>query len=246
MQELVEKLTELETSRLQELETVVRRNMRAFLEFGLALQEIKDRQLHRETHQSFDEYVRATFDMQAGNAYRKIRAASLTKRIEAAGVSTLPENEAQARELLGIKDKENQVQVWAGVCDDAAKRGVDINAALVKAHVEQQTNDNDNDSGDKPPPPNPPVKDANRDFDSLITAYLKLDRVIVRLQNSDWLNVPASLVIGYLDRLRARVGFYPTEATSSGVEIEPEDYPEDWTPDQHVDVEREQFDPEVV
>ncbi len=245
MQELVEKLTGLESSRLQELETVVRRNMRAFLEFGLALQEIKDRRLHRETHETFDEYVRATFDMQAGNAYRKIRAASLTKRIEAAGVENLPENEAQARELLGIKDKENQVQVWAEVCDDAADRDVGINAALVKAHVEQQTNDND--SGDKPPPPKPPApKDANRDFDSLIAAYLKLDRVIVRLQGSDWLNVPATLVIEYLDRLRTRVGFPPTEATSSGVEIEPEDYPGGWTPGHHVDVEHTQFDAEVV
>jgi hypothetical protein len=88
-------------SRLSELEAVIERGIDTFVEVGTALREIRDAGLYRHQYNSFEDYCRERWGMSRPRAYQYIQAAEI---VAALPVSTTVDNEAQARELMPLRD----------------------------------------------------------------------------------------------------------------------------------------------
>ena len=121
--------------RLEHLEEAVELRSRHFFETGIALFEILEQRLYRmHGYATFEQYVRLRFGTSRGHAYRMINAARVIDALRAAGVSALPSNEAQARELVVL------VTNPAALCDAWARalersKSVDVTAADIRAAV---------------------------------------------------------------------------------------------------------------
>ena len=98
-------------SRLLELESRIERGLETFVDVGLALLEIRDSRLYRESsHTTFDDYCRERWGFSKSRANQLIDAANLTTI-----VAIPPANEAQARELARLKEPETIREVWQEV-----------------------------------------------------------------------------------------------------------------------------------
>ena len=86
-------MTHLEIHDLERNEAIIDKGMRSFVEVGEALQDIRHRRLWRNTHETFELYLRDRWAMGAPYATRLIKGSEVAKR--------LPDiqNEAQAREI---------------------------------------------------------------------------------------------------------------------------------------------------
>src|SRR5215216_1515026 len=94
-----------EAERLAELEAVVDRGRETFLEVGRALVEIHSRRLYRNTHSSWEGYLRDRFDMSLPRGYELVRAAQVADVIVSNG-GTPPATEAAARPLTTVLTQE--------------------------------------------------------------------------------------------------------------------------------------------
>jgi len=70
-------ISRAEKKRLDELETVIKRNFRAFYAVGKALQEIRDRKLYRSQFATFEGYVKQVWDMGVRHAEHHMAAAGV-------------------------------------------------------------------------------------------------------------------------------------------------------------------------
>jgi hypothetical protein len=111
---LAVRLSDEERQRLQQYESTIQHNL---LEIGLALQDIKESRLYRETHPSLEAYVRDRFNMSKTHAYGQIAAANVIKNLEGK-VALLPQNERQCRPLSTLSPYQQQ-QAWQEVIDTA-------------------------------------------------------------------------------------------------------------------------------
>jgi hypothetical protein len=107
---LSERLSAEERQRLHQYELLIHNNL---MEIGLALMDIKDSRLYRETHSSFEEYVRDRYNMSKTHAYGKIAAAQVIKNLEGT-TELLPQNERQCRPLASLAPQ-LQRQAWQEV-----------------------------------------------------------------------------------------------------------------------------------
>jgi hypothetical protein len=98
---LVKPLNASERKALKRCENAIARGAAQFIRVGLALKEIRDRQLYRETHATFESYCMAKFDFKRAHGYRLIEEATAVAELQMSpnGDIPLPENEGQAREL---------------------------------------------------------------------------------------------------------------------------------------------------
>jgi len=124
-------LSPVEISRLGELETVIRENLKAWYAVGTAMIEIRESRLYRnDVGRTWEGYCREIFDMSHQHADRQIAAAKVIENLTPIGVKEdgsvdwelLPANEAQARELSRL-DPEEQVQVWGQLVDSKRMLG---------------------------------------------------------------------------------------------------------------------------
>jgi hypothetical protein len=90
----VNELALLEHKRLDELEAIIERGVQTFVEVGEALMEIRDSRLYKQTHPSFESYLRERWKMSRPRGYQLIDAAKLSTTVD-----TPVENERQARAL---------------------------------------------------------------------------------------------------------------------------------------------------
>ena len=108
-------LTPGEKRHLGALEKRIERGMSVFREVGEALAEIRDGRLYRETHATFDQYVRERWQFDRQRAYQLIGAAEVARAIPA----DLPQpmNEAQVRELVPlVRENPSAVaEIWRQV-----------------------------------------------------------------------------------------------------------------------------------
>jgi site-specific DNA-methyltransferase (adenine-specific) len=102
----VSRLAPVERSRLGELEQVVERGLRTFVEVGNALREIRDSRLYRETHATFEDYCRERWGWSRRHANRQIEAADVAVALGPTG--PIPPNERQARELVPLLRDEGE------------------------------------------------------------------------------------------------------------------------------------------
>lgn len=98
-----------ERSALLRCEAAISKHLEGYQAVGNALREIRDRQLYRTTHPTFDEYVKHRWKMEATHAYRLIAAADVARNLSPTGDT--PATERAARELTGLPI-ETQRQAW--------------------------------------------------------------------------------------------------------------------------------------
>lgn len=103
-------LTRNESMRLDELETTIDAGLKTFVDVGLALMEIRDGRLYRESYGTFEDYCRERWGMVRQHANRLIAAAGVIENLEPIG-SILPETESQARPLAQLPDNV-QAEAW--------------------------------------------------------------------------------------------------------------------------------------
>lgn len=98
-------------ARLAELEAVIARGLDTFVEVGLALMEIREQRLYRESHKTFEAYCRERWGWNRDYANKHIRAAQVAQILDT-NVSK-PANEAVARELTPLADTPDVMrEVW--------------------------------------------------------------------------------------------------------------------------------------
>ncbi len=136
-------MTKADWTRRNELERQIATELvGAFYKVGQALAEIRDNQLYRETHRTFEVYCKELFDVASSRAYQLIEAAEVYDDLrtdgsqkmstsggefeagdlsttggqiidgEAVVVNILPANERQVRPLIKVP-KEDRLKVWA-------------------------------------------------------------------------------------------------------------------------------------
>jgi hypothetical protein len=132
-------LTADETGRLVELEQIVDRGLKTFVDVGQALGEIRDRRLYRATHQTFEAYLRDRWSISRSRGYQLIDASAVSTIVDTAGLSA-PVNEAQARELVPLlkQDEQVAVEVWREL---RAEHGDRVTGQTVKAAVNERIAD---------------------------------------------------------------------------------------------------------
>jgi len=113
--------TVTERSRLQELEEVLERDLQAFYRVGEALLEIRDTNLYKQTHKTFEDYCSARWSMKRNYANKLISAATVVNNLG----TTVPKptSEGQARPLAALPAPQ-QREVWTQVLRDTPLENV--------------------------------------------------------------------------------------------------------------------------
>lgn len=101
-------LTPIETARLENAEIVIADGLSGFIKVGKALAEIQEGRLYRETHATFDEYLKAKWNLSRSRGYQLIEAAEVAEAVSTNGGQI--DNERQARELAKV-DPEDRMEV---------------------------------------------------------------------------------------------------------------------------------------
>ena len=118
---------------------------RSFIEVGELLAEVKDRKLYKSSHLTFADYSRDVLDLAKQVAYNHLKAFYVVKNLSENadaddgekvnhGLLLLPQNERQARALVGLTPEE-QRQVWKEAVETAPEGKV--TAAHVRKTVRQ-------------------------------------------------------------------------------------------------------------
>lgn len=129
-------VTESEATELERLESVIRRGVRAFVDVGNALKEIRDRRLYRDTHKTFEDYCQNRWGIQRAYAHRMISSAETVELIRMSPMGDiLPAVERQVRELVRLPDVGDRVEAWGRVVERAGGDVGGITAKLVREEV---------------------------------------------------------------------------------------------------------------
>lgn len=125
----------LAPARLTELEAVIERGRQTFVEVGLALLEIRDSRLYRESHPTFEDYCRERWGWSRIHAHRQIEAAQVAAMLPTG--NTAPDSERQARELVPLArdDEQAAVEVWR---DLREQYGDKVTAERVREAVQKR------------------------------------------------------------------------------------------------------------
>lgn len=102
------RLTAAERSSLAELEAIVTRHVATWPEVGQALATIRDKQLYRETHDTFEAYVQERWQLERIHAHRLMAAA---KTLPLLPTGNKPPLESQIRPLLTLPANE-RADAW--------------------------------------------------------------------------------------------------------------------------------------
>jgi len=121
---------------LERLEGIITRNLQSFYEVGLALMEIRDRNLHQDVlgFETFEEYCKAKWDFTSNYARRLIGSAETIDNIKNVPIGTLPATESQTRPLVRL-EPEKQREAWREAVETAPEGK--ITAAHVNKVVKQ-------------------------------------------------------------------------------------------------------------
>ncbi len=108
-----------EKKTLSKLEASIERNLNAFYELGVALKQIKDARLYRETHPNFEAYCRDRWKFGRRSAYQFIDSAKVIENVRhSAQTEVLPSNERQTRALTHLPP-DQQKKAWKKAVETA-------------------------------------------------------------------------------------------------------------------------------
>ena len=146
-----EKVTRMrEDERLTELEKVITKGQKTFVEVGLALAEIRELRLYKREYGGFREYCEKKWGWSKSYAYYIIDSAEVVKALPEK-VSTYVDNEATARELGKAPADER-----AGIVEAVVAEGKRVTAAAIKKHLPPPPMVR-KDGGTPSPQPSPPM-----------------------------------------------------------------------------------------
>jgi len=149
-------LTDMESYKLKQCESVIKAGLSTFLNVGQALATIRDNRLYRAKYDSFERYCKSVWDLSKGYAYKQINGYETVTLLESemspiGDISDeespdekpkiLPINEAQTRPLTKLKKPEDQIAAW----DIVLKRlnsGERLTAALIAKAVKEVQHNN--------------------------------------------------------------------------------------------------------
>jgi hypothetical protein len=119
-------------SRLAPLESIIERGQQTFIEVGAALLEIRDSRLYRASHATFEDYCQKRWGWTATHGRRLIEASEVAQIAPFGAIA----NEAQARELLPLKDQPAAIaEAWEAAQNLAEERERPVTAAIVREVV---------------------------------------------------------------------------------------------------------------
>jgi hypothetical protein len=124
--------------RLEVLETVIRKGQEAFLTTAEAVYEIGRDNLYAPEFESLADYCLARWDWSANDTSRYKNAGLVITTLKEAGVTVLPANEGQCRELTKIGG-DVLVKTWGEVVEQAEDEGKRITAAMIRDAVAKAT-----------------------------------------------------------------------------------------------------------
>lgn len=123
-------LTVEEEKRFEELEKIIKKDLKSFVRVGMALKEINENKLYRHKYNSFKDYLKVVWDISKTYAYNQIQAFDVIENLKQdvlnCGhleskipdqdnvISILPHNEAQTRPLTLLSPIQ-QVAAWKKV-----------------------------------------------------------------------------------------------------------------------------------
>jgi hypothetical protein len=131
-------LSPSEVDALTHAEAIIERGLKTFFEVGSALIRIRDLELYRIEHRTFEAYCADRWGMSRPRAYELMNASQVVSAI--ADTTTeqadfqMPQNEAQARPLTRLKDPAQQREAWERAVTTSPGR-------ITAAHVEQIVKD---------------------------------------------------------------------------------------------------------
>jgi hypothetical protein len=129
--DIIDYLTDIERSRLAELEAIIDRGKRAFMEVADALMEIMQGKLYRETHTTFEGYCSDVLGISRRRAYQLVEGARNVQTIAQEGLVP-PVFDSTARELSPLPE-EQRALAWEW-CQNISQREQPP-ASLVKTIV---------------------------------------------------------------------------------------------------------------
>ena len=132
-------LTLKDKTDFQKLDGVVRDGIKTFIEVGTALCEIRDRELWKQSHQSFTDYAES-YGWSKTHAYRLIDSAKTAISVSPIGENVVP-NEAQARELSKAGDHASEAWERAQEMVDGGKITAEVVKAAVRDVVSKEADD---------------------------------------------------------------------------------------------------------
>jgi hypothetical protein len=94
---------------LARCEKVIAEHVASYATVGAALREIRDRNLYRVTHDTFEAYIEQRWQMERRHAYRLIDSAGVAQNLSPTG--HIPATERQARPLAALTPAD-QLDAW--------------------------------------------------------------------------------------------------------------------------------------
>lgn len=120
-----------ELSRMGQLEETIRASMQSFVEVGAALKEIRDARLYRATHDTFEAYCKAKWNLGLNYAYKTIASAQVANHL-CTIVQNPPTLESQCRPLTHLAPEQQQA-AWVAAVEKAG--AAPVTAKIVSATV---------------------------------------------------------------------------------------------------------------
>jgi len=123
-------LTVVELDVLARHEATIDRGLRTFFDVGAALAAIRDGQLYRREHGTFEDYCRERWGLKRQRAYELIEAAGVVRHLSEIS-DTLPARESHAAPLAALPPAE-QADAW-----QRAVETLPVGERMTAAHVER-------------------------------------------------------------------------------------------------------------
>lgn len=133
-QELAKPLNSLERTTLRNAERTIDSHMGSFVQVGNALAVIRYQKLYRETHKTFESYIKSKWDISRDYAYKLIAAKEVAENVDH-GIQT-PTSERQVRPLTELPP-EQQKEAWETAVERAEEAGKPVTAAIVEEVVSE-------------------------------------------------------------------------------------------------------------
>lgn len=128
-------LSKSEQSELARLCKVVDEGLTSFLAVGTALNQIKERRLYRQSHETFEQFVKDRWNISSSRAYQFIDAAKVSREVstivEKTGLEIELNTESQLRELNQI-GTEALPEVLEKIVEECKAQNKNPSATIVK------------------------------------------------------------------------------------------------------------------
>ena len=123
-------LSKAECQQLSKLESVISKGVKAFMQVGFSLREIRDERLYRQEYSTFENYCRIKWGWARRYCDRVIEAGDIANSLRPMG---LVSNERQARELAKVKDDADRDLIWIEI--NETHKPKEITAKLIRETV---------------------------------------------------------------------------------------------------------------